>query len=49
MRKLHRAAYPIQLMARGFLARRCLKKHKAAKSIQALWRGYHTRTQLALQ
>ncbi len=49
MRRLHFAAYPIQLMARGFLARRRLKKHKAAKSIQAVWRGYLTRTQLALQ
>lgn len=49
MRKLNLAAYPIQLMARGFLARKLLKKHKAAKSIQAFWRGYLTRAQLALQ
>ena len=32
---------PIQHVARGFLARRLLKKHKSAKKIQALWRSHH--------
>lgn len=48
-RKLHLAASPIQNITRIFLARRLLTKHKAAKSIQAIWRGYVTRSQLALQ
>jgi hypothetical protein len=43
------AAVPIQKAARGYIARRLLKKHRAARSLQALWRGYLTRAQLAYQ
>lgn len=43
------AAVPIQTAARGFLARRLLQKHKAARGLQALWRGHLARMQLALQ
>ena len=44
-----RAAIPIQTAARGFLAKKQLQKHRAARRVQALWRGYLTRAQLALK
>ena len=43
------AAIPIQTVARGYIARRLLKKHRAARGLQALWRGYLTRSQRAFQ
>lgn len=48
-RRIYWAALPIQTVARGFLARKLLQKHKAARRVQALWRGHLTRMQLALQ
>lgn len=46
IRWLSSVAEPIQKVLRGFLARRLLKKHRAAKRIQAIWRGHITRTQV---
>ena len=44
----HDAAVPIQTAARGYIARRLLKKHRAARGLQALWRGFLTRSQLSM-
>ena len=49
LRWLNQMAEPIQILVRGFLARRLLKKHKAAKQIQAVWRGHLTRLQTVIQ
>ena len=42
---LEQAAIPIQSFLRGLLARKNLKKHRAARRLQAVWRGYVSRSQ----